>query len=72
MVKEVHEIWVNSDASFECESHGIKGEKCIEELAKILDGLVAIEEFEKKKEFYDINEKRRYSKEGNKQKMGTK
>ena len=57
MAKETHEIWVNEDASFDCESHGIKGEKCIEELRKLLDGLAVIEEFEKKKEFQDTHEK---------------
>ena len=44
MVKEVHEIWVNEDASFDCESHSVKGEKCIEELRKLLEGLAEIDD----------------------------
>ena len=35
------------------ESHGIKGEKCIEQLRKILEGLAEIEDFERKQEFHD-------------------
>lgn len=50
---EIHEVWVNGDGSFDCESHGIKGEKCIEELKKLLDGLVEIEDFEKKREYHE-------------------
>lgn len=57
IAKEVHEIWVNEDGSFDCESHSIKGEKCIEDLRKLLEGLAEIEEFEKKKEFHETHDK---------------
>ena len=53
MAKEIHEIWINADGSFDCESHGIKGRKCIEQLRKILEGLAEIEDFERKQEFHD-------------------
>ncbi len=70
MAKEIHEIWVNEDGTFECESHSIKGEKCIDELRKLLEGLAEIDEFEKKKEFYDKRNKSLNSKSQNKQKRG--
>ena len=57
MAKEIHEIWVNKDGSFDCESHGIEGEKCIEQLRKILEGLAEIEEFEPKPEFEERRRK---------------
>tara|TARA_B110000003_G_scaffold244686_1_gene253967 strand:+ start:282 stop:503 length:222 start_codon:yes stop_codon:yes gene_type:complete len=72
MTKEIHEIWVNEDGSFECESHSIKGEKCIDELRKLLEGLAEIDEFEKKKEFYDRRNKGLKSKSENQQKRGGK
>jgi hypothetical protein len=72
MTKEIHEIWVNEDGSFECESHSIKGEKCIDELRKLLEGLAEIDEFEKKKEFYDRRNKGLKSKSENQQKRGRK
>jgi len=70
MVKEVHEIWVNEDASFDCESHSVKGEKCIEELRKLLEGLAKIDEFEKKKEYHETHNKGVKSKSQNKQHRG--
>jgi hypothetical protein len=57
MTIETHEIWVNEDGSFDCESHSVKGEKCIEELRKLLEGLAVIDEFEEKEEFRDTHEK---------------
>ena len=60
MVKEVHEIWVNEDASFDCESHSVKGEKC----------LAKIDEFEKKKEYHETHNKGVKSKSQNKQHRG--
>jgi len=72
MSKEIHEIWVNEDGSFDCESHSIKGEKCIEELRKLLEGLAEIDEFEKKKAFHDTQNKRVTSKSKNMQYLGGK
>ena len=72
MVKEIHEIWVNEDGTFDCESHSIKGEKCIEELRKLLDGLAEIDEFEKKKEYHDLRKKGVKLRSKNKQSRGVK
>ncbi len=70
LAKEIHEIWVNEDGSFDCESHSIKGEKCIEELRKLLEGLAEIDDFEKKREFHDTQEQGTKPKSQNKQHRG--
>lgn len=72
MADEVHEVWVNADASFDCESHSIKGEKCIDELRKILAGLADIENFNPKPEFQDNRDGKRKTKSSKKQHRGRK
>ena len=72
MVEELHEVWVNADASFDCESHSIKGEKCIDELRKILAGLAVIENFNPKPEFQDNRDGKRKRKSSKKQHRGRK
>ena len=74
MNKEIHEIWVNEDGTFDCESHGIKGEECLDKLETLLSGLdIEIEDFIKKKEFYSSSGHRsKKSKKQNKRHLGGK